>query len=107
MAQLSRDAPNYEAAGVRVFAISSQSTRSAERWLAANPQLVPWLVDDDRAVIKRYGVYNRLSYDAWKMAHPAAVLIDRGGEVRFIYRASHQFDIPTSAVMLGSLERLG
>ena len=104
---MSQDAPHYEAAGVRVYAISSQSWRSAERWLAGNPQRVPLLIDAERAVIKQYGVYNLISYDSWKMAHPAAVLIDRTGRVRFIYRTSHQFDIPTSEVMLASLERLG
>ena len=104
---MSRDNPNYEAAGVRVFAISSQSWRSAERWLAANPLPVSLLIDAERAVIKEYGVYNLISYDSWRMAHPAAVLIDRMGEVRFIYRSSHQFDIPTSDVMLASLDRLG
>ena len=104
---MSRDNPNYEAAGVRVFAISSQSWRSAERWLAANPLPVSLLIDGERAVIKQFGVYNLISYDSWRMAHPAAVLIDRTGGVRFIYRSSHQFDIPTSDVMLASLERLG
>ena len=103
---MSRDAPHYEAAGVRVFTISSQSWRSAERWLVANPQRVSLLIDGERSVIKQYGVHNRISYDAWNMAHPAAVLIDRTGDVRFIYRASHQFDIPTSDVMLAALQRL-
>ena len=92
---------------MRVFAISSQSWRSAERWLAANPQRVSLLIDAERSVIKQYGVYNLISYDSWRMAHPAAVLIDRTGDVRFIHRASHQFDIPTSDMMLASLQRLG
>ena len=92
---------------MRVYAISSQSWRSAERWLAGNPQQVSLLIDAERSVIRQYGVYNLISYDSWRMAHPAAVLIDRAGEVRFIYRASHQFDIPTSDLMLASLKRLG
>jgi len=106
MAQLSHDAPHYEAAGVRVLVIAAEKEPGAKRWLEANPQPLTWLVDSDRAVIRSYGVYNRLSYDAWRMAHPAAVLIDSGGTVRFVYRTSNQWDIPTSDVMLAGLERL-
>ena len=57
-------------------------------------------------MVKSYGVYNRISYDAWRMAHPTAVLVDISGTVRFVYRCSHQWDVPPSATMLGALKQL-
>ena len=86
--------------------VVAQGAGPVRRWLARHPQPFPWLLDGDRAVIKAYGVYNRISYDAFRMAHPAAVLIDDQGVVRFIYRCSTQWDIPDSGAMLAGLARL-
>ncbi len=102
-----QDFPRYQDANVRVLAIAHQGPKPVGRWVGKNPQPFPWLFDQDRRVIKAYGVYNRISYDAFRMAHPTAVLIDDQGVVRFVYRCSTQWDIPTSEVMLGALQRLG
>lgn len=101
-----QDAPQYQAAGIAVLVIAHQGGGPVTRWLAKNPQPFPWLFDTERAAIKAYGVYNRLSYDAFHMAHPAAILIDRDGVVRFIYRCSTQWDVPKSEALLGALRSL-
>ena len=106
MAQLRQDNQSYRDAGVTPMVVAAQGARPVRRWLEKNPQPFPWLVDSDRTVIKAYGVYNRISYDAFRMAHPSAVLIDDQGVVRFIYRCSTQWDIPDSSVMLAGLARL-
>ena len=100
------DLPRYAAAGVQPIVVSTQHPDAALRWLKDNPQPFPWLFDTARSMVKSYGVYNRISYDAWRMAHPAAVLIDLRGTVRFVYHCTHQWDVPPSKVMLGALERL-
>ena len=106
MAQLSQNAPTYAAAGVRIVAIAAQTRAGAAQWLTRNPQPFLWLVDADRVVIKAYGVYNKFSYDAWKMAHPASLLIDQNRTIKFIYRAANQWDIPTKEEMLRGLKHL-
>lgn len=106
MAQLSQNASTYAAAGVRIIAIAAQKRTGAAQWLARHPQPFLWLVDADRVVIKAYGVYNSFSYDAWKMAHPASLLIDQDGTIKFIYRAANQWDMPSKEVMLTGLKHL-
>ena len=56
--------------------------------------------------MQTYGVYNRISYDAWRMAHPTAILIAPTGRITWIHRCSHQWDIPKSADMMASLATL-
>ena len=62
------------------------------KFLEKNPISFPFLLDEDRTVTKAYGVHNALSTDALNIAHPATLVIDRSGVVRFIYRGENQND---------------
>ena len=69
-------------------------------FLAKSPIAYPFLLDEDRSVTKAYGLYHRLGKDAFNIAHPATLVIDRNANVRFIYRGKDQTDrIPLAAVM--------
>ena len=63
-----------------------------EKFLAKKPVSFPFLLDEDRAVTKAYGLYHRIGKDAINIAHPATLVIDRAGVVRFIYRGENQLD---------------
>ena len=45
-----------------------------------------------RTVTKAYGLYHRLAHDAINIAHPATLVIDQGGTLRYIYRGENQTD---------------
>jgi peroxiredoxin len=71
-----------------------------EKYLREHPVGFPLLLDEDRAVTKAYGVYHRFGADGINIAHPATLIVDRGGMVRFIYRGKNQMDrIPVEAVV--------
>ena len=68
--------------------------------LQKHPVAFPFLLDEDRAVTKAYGIYHRLGKDAINIAHPATIVVDREGIVRFIYRGENQADrVPVDAVI--------
>lgn len=70
------------------------------KFLTEHPVSFPFLLDEDRTVTKAYGLYHRIGHDAFNIAHPATLLIDRTGTVRFIYRGASQTDrIPLEAVL--------
>jgi len=70
------------------------------KFLEKHPVSLPFLLDEDRAVTKAYGLYHRLGKDAFNIAHPATVIIDSGGTVRYIYRGENQTDrAPVEQVM--------
>ena len=62
------------------------------KFLEKHPVAFPFLLDGDRSVTKAYGLYHRLGKDAINIAHPATLVIDRGGTVRYIYRGDNQTD---------------
>jgi peroxiredoxin len=62
------------------------------RFLASHPVSFPFLLDEDRRVSRAYGLYHRIGADAFKIAHPATLVIDRGQKVGYIYRGDTQTD---------------
>lgn len=62
------------------------------KFLEKHPISFPFLLDEDRAVTKTYGLHHALGTDAVNIAHPATFVIDRGRVVRYLYRGDNQND---------------
>ena len=62
------------------------------QFLEKHPISFPFLLDEDRTVTKDYGLYHAIGIDAFDIAHPATLVIDRRGVVRYIYRGDNQHD---------------
>ncbi len=70
------------------------------KFLEKHPVAFPFLLDEERTVTKAYGLYHRLGKDAINIAHPATLLVDGKGTVRYIYRGENQTDrAPIEQVM--------
>jgi len=74
-----------------------------EKYLAEHPISFPFLLDEDRAVTKAYGVYHRLGTDAINIARPATFVADRNGILRFAYVSSDQKDRAEVSLVLQQL----
>jgi peroxiredoxin len=103
MAQFEPIKAELEGSGAQVVFIAAEKRDGMfkpAKFLEKHPVAFPFLLDEDRAVTKAYGLYNRLAMDAINIAHPAAVIIDRAGMVRYIYRGEKQADrAPMEQVM--------
>jgi peroxiredoxin len=96
-------------AGAQVVFIAAEKREGffrPEKFLAKSPVSFPFLLDEDRAVTKAYGLYHRIGKDAFNIAHPATLAIDRSGMVRFIYRGEHQLDRTPLGPVLEALKRV-
>jgi len=94
----------YERRGIQIVAIYGQGF-GAVRKLAEREQFpFPVVVDEDRAVIRDYGVYVRLNFESWHMARPSTVLIDGDGIVRFVFVGKNQLEWPTHEMVFAALE---
>ena len=66
----------------------------------------PILCDEDRAVIKRYGVWHPIGIDAINMARPASFLIDGlTRAIRFMFVGSTQFERADLETILGVADK--
>ena len=95
MAQFEPRKREIEQAGTQVIFIAAEKREGMWKpveFLRKHPVEFPFLLDEDRSVTKAYGIYHRIGMDAINIAHPATVVVDRGGTVRFIYRGQGQSD---------------
>ncbi len=81
--------------GVQVWFIAAEKRTGffkPEQYLREHPLSFPFLLDEDRAVTKAYGVYHRLGRDAYNIARPATFVVDPSGVVRYIHVGANQRD---------------
>jgi peroxiredoxin len=75
-------------------------------FLKNHPVAFPFLLDEDRSVTKAYGLYHRFGKDAINIAHPATLVIDNAGTVRYIYRGDNQTDRAPMEKVFEAVRRL-
>lgn len=63
-----------------------------EEYLQKHPISFPFLLDEDRAVTKAWGVYQRLAVDAYNIARPATFVVGSDGLVKYAYIGKSQHD---------------
>lgn len=84
--------------GQRCAGIAQSMTKSS----ATLP--FPVLCDEDRAVIKQYGVWHPIGLDALNMARPASFLIDgQTRAIRYMFVGSNQFERADLESILGAV----
>jgi peroxiredoxin len=99
MTQFESRNPEIEALGAQLAFVAAEKRNGVwrpGRFLEKHPIASVFLLDEDRAVTKAYGLHHALGADAINIAHPATLIIcrdhDRGGLVRYIYRGENQLD---------------
>ena len=61
------------------------------------------LLDEDRAVTKQYGVWQRINYDAWNIARPAVFVIEKAGLIRAVWVGETQAEFPAVDEVIRSM----
>jgi peroxiredoxin len=119
MTQLESQKTNIEAAGAQLTFIAAEKRDGMwkpAKFLAKHPIASVFLLDEDRAVTKAYGLYHALGADAIRIAHPATIIVgrrdvgpsgnDRSGVVRYIYRGNNQLDRAPLDEVLRALQQI-
>jgi peroxiredoxin len=93
--ELQKLEPVLGQSGARLVCIAAEvrdGICKPQEYLKSHKITVPFLLDEDRSAIKAYGLFHRVGIDAWNIAHPATLVVDRYGRVRYIYKGSGQSD---------------
>jgi peroxiredoxin len=86
-------------AGIVAVMIITQDASSLRRRLETRPPF-PVLIDQDRSVVRDYGVFRALSWDGIGVTRPAAFMVDPEGAIRFLYVGERDSDVPDVASLL-------
>jgi len=95
--------PRLLTAGVQCRGIMAQHPASVSAYEAQTRFPFPMLLDQERSVIKAYGVWHLLGIDAFNIARPSTFLIDQRGIVRWLFVSSHQMDRPDPEQLLAAV----
>lgn len=102
MAQFEPLKPEIEKRGSLIFVAAQKRGGffQPEKFLEKQPVSFPFLLDEDRSVTRSYGVYQAIGKDGFNIAHPATLVVDRSGKIRFLYVGKNPFDrAPMEQVM--------
>ena len=89
------------------MAVVTQRSEKVKRYVEDQGLPFDLLIDDSRDVVKSYGVWHRVGFDAWNIAKPAVFLIDRGGVIRYVFVADYQTEFPEIGTIIRQLEMIG
>lgn len=109
MAELQQQGPTIWSMGANLVCMAAEKRNGMwepEKYLQENQLSFPFLLDEDRTVIKAYGLFHRVGVDAWNIAHPATLLVDPSGRVRYIYKGASQTDRAPMEEVLKALAKL-
>ncbi len=99
-----------EATGAQLTFIAAEKRAGVWKpvgFLEKRPIASVFLLDEDRAVTKAYGLHHALGTYAINIARPATLTIDRSGVVRYIYRGDNQLDRAPLDEVLEALKEIG
>lgn len=103
MAQFEPLKAEFDQQKAKVWFIAAEKRHgiwSPEKFFETHPLSFPFLLDEDRAVTKAYGVYQRLGVDAINIARPATFVVGADRKIRFLYVGQSQVDrLPMEQVL--------
>jgi peroxiredoxin len=108
MAQLEPLKEHIEQLGAGLVYIAAEKRKGVwnpAKYLSEHPVLFPFLLDENRSVTKAYGLYHAFGHDAFRIAHPATLIVDRSGMLRYIYRGENQTDRAPVEEVLDALRK--
>ena len=86
-----------------MLAVVTQRSEKVKRYVEDQGLPFEILIDDRRNVVKAYGVWHRVGFDAWNIAKPAVFLIDRAGVIRYLFVADFQTEFPDHETLVREL----
>ena len=78
-----------------MVAVVAQKSEPVRRYIEETGLPFNILVDESREVLKAYGVWHRIGFDAWNIARPALFVVDRSGTIRYSFIGESQDEFPS------------
>jgi peroxiredoxin len=91
---------------VEIVAVVAQRSEVVRRYIEETGLPFNILIDDERDVLRAYGVWHRAGLTAWNIARPALFLIDGERRIHYSFVAEWQHEFPGHEEILAAIDRL-
>ena len=103
MAQLRDNYSSFVSRNTEILVVGPESKKAFEKYFSENDLPFIGLPDPAHSVLKLYGQEVKL----FKMGRmPAMLIVDPGGNVRFVHYGHEMSDIPTNQEVLAALDSI-
>ena len=89
--------------GAHVVLVVGQRSAAVRRYIEESGLPLDVLVDESRDVMKAYGVWQRLGWDAWNIARPALFLVRADRAIQYSFIGESQDEFPSHEEILAAL----
>ena len=103
------DQNEFTRRNVRILTITAQKIDGllhARRFVRKHNYGFPILFDETRQVTKDYGVFHGMGIDAYRIARPAAFVLDKAHRIRWVGVAPNQTEWPRTPEILKIIDRV-
>jgi peroxiredoxin len=107
MAQVESSYAEFEKRNAAVVFVAAQKIEGLFRGkehIEQKKYPFPVLFDEARKVTRAYGVYHALGMDAYNIAHPATLVIDRSRKIRWIAVSPNQHERSSIEDILAAID---
>ena len=81
----------------------AQKSESVRRYIEETGLPFNVLIDESRDVLRAYGVWHRIGFDAINIARPALFVVEPSGAIRYSFVADKQHEFPSHEEIIGAL----
>ena len=106
MDRIRKTLPELEARNCKTATIMAQGSSRMKAALDERNYPFPVLADENRTVVKAYGVYVRANLESINIARPANFVLDGGGVIRYMHIASVQTEYASFDEILRTLDSI-
>ena len=103
------DWDEFDRRGIGVVCIAAQkmdSITGAKKFVEEHSYRFPILFDETREIAKAYGVYHFVGLDAYRIARPAAFILDPEGSIEWIAVSPNQVELPANRDIFEIIEAI-
>jgi peroxiredoxin len=84
--------------------VLAQSREAVRRYVEETGLPFDILIDERRDVLRAYGVWHRIGFDAWNIARPAVFLVDTDGRITYSFVSDNQRERPSQKAILAAAD---
>ncbi len=82
------------------------SITGAKKFVEEHNYRFPILFDETREITKAYGVYHFIGFDAYRISHPAAFILDPEGRIQWIAVSPNQVELPVNRDIFETIQAI-
>ena len=85
--------------------VLAQDREAVRRYIEETGLPFDILIDETRDMMRAYGVWHRLGFDAWNIGRPAVFLVNQDASIAYSFVGDNQREFPDQPEIIAAADR--